>query len=68
MKTYRDEIALVYHEMMKAGQSIGAISDEEMWEFEENAFVSTPEPPEASPATPDRLITGTGNSRRPCLL
>jgi hypothetical protein len=49
MKTSREEIALVCHELMKAGQSIGAINDEEMRKFEENAFVSDPE----APAVPD---------------
>jgi DNA-binding transcriptional regulator YiaG len=44
MKMYRDEIAMVCHEMMKAAQSIDAISDDEMEEFEKNCFISVDEP------------------------
>jgi hypothetical protein len=55
MKTYRDEIAMVCHEMMKAGRSIGAISDAEMQEFEENALVSTPETFEETVAAPESV-------------
>ncbi|MDR2759303.1 MAG: hypothetical protein LBB78_07980 [Spirochaetaceae bacterium] len=49
MKKYRDEIAMVCHDMMKAGQSIGAVSDAEMRKFEENAVVSEPEPVQEAP-------------------
>jgi hypothetical protein len=38
-KQYRDEIAMVCHDMMKAGQSVGAVSNAEMREFETNCFV-----------------------------
>ena len=38
-RQYRDEIAMVCHDMMKAGQSIGAVSDSEMKEFEADCFV-----------------------------
>jgi hypothetical protein len=43
MKQYRDEIAMVCHDMMKAGQSIGVVTSEEMRQFEENCFVPVPE-------------------------
>jgi DNA-binding transcriptional regulator YiaG len=36
---YRDEIAMVCHNMMKSAQSVGAISDSEMREFEKDCFV-----------------------------
>jgi DNA-binding transcriptional regulator YiaG len=41
MKKYRDEIAMVCHDMMKAAQSVGAVNDAEMREFEKNCFVET---------------------------
>ncbi|GHU26079.1 hypothetical protein FACS1894164_16700 [Spirochaetia bacterium] len=55
MKKYRDEIAMVCHEMMKAGQSIGAVSETEMQEFEKNCFVTDPEESSTAlvPAAPD---------------
>jgi hypothetical protein len=58
MKKYRDEIALVCHEMIKDGHALGLISDGEMREFEENAFVSVPGTAEekiAKPADSDRI-------------
>ena len=33
---------MVCHEMMKAGQSVGAVSAEEMREFEKNCLVEKP--------------------------
>jgi len=42
-KRYRDEMAMVCHEMMKAGQSVGAVTDSEMREFEEDCFIEDPE-------------------------
>jgi hypothetical protein len=41
-KQYRDEIAMVCHDMMKAGYSVGAVTDAEMREFEEDCFVNEP--------------------------
>jgi hypothetical protein len=43
MKQYRDEIAMICHNMMKAGQSIGAVTSEEIRQFEENCFTPVPE-------------------------
>ncbi|MDR2149968.1 MAG: hypothetical protein LBO67_03965 [Spirochaetaceae bacterium] len=43
MKNYRDEIAMVCHEIVKDGQTIGLISKEEIREFEENCFIQEPE-------------------------
>jgi hypothetical protein len=51
MREYRDEIAMVCHDMMKAGQSIGAVSAEEMRKFEEDAFAPEPEPAQKVPET-----------------
>jgi len=42
-KQYRDEIAMVCHNMMKSAQSVGAISDTEMREFEKDCFVEEAE-------------------------
>jgi hypothetical protein len=42
-KQYRDEIAMVCHDMMKAGHSVGAVTDAEMKEFEEDCFIEEPE-------------------------
>jgi len=42
-KQYRDEIAMVCHDMMKAAQSVGAVTDSEMREFEEDCFIEEPE-------------------------
>jgi len=44
-KQYIDEIAMVCHNMMKSAQSVGAISDTEMREFEKDCFVEEPETP-----------------------
>jgi len=38
-KQYRDEIAMVCHDMMKTAQSVGAVSDTEMEEFEADCFI-----------------------------
>ena len=40
---YRDEIAMVCHNMMKSAQSVGALSDAEMQEFEKDCFVEESE-------------------------
>jgi len=40
---YRDEIAMVCHNMMKSAQSVGAISDTEMREFEKDCVVEESE-------------------------
>ena len=58
MKEYRDEIAMVCHEMMKAGQSVGAVSDAEMQEFEENCFVSVPAPVQNGSAFRETELVG----------
>ena len=42
-KQYRDEIAMVCHDMMKAAQSVGAVTDAEMKEFEKDCFIEEPE-------------------------
>jgi len=42
-KQYRDEIAMVCHDMMKSAQSVGAVGDAEMEEFEADCFVQEPE-------------------------
>ncbi|MDR1176776.1 MAG: hypothetical protein LBK83_15035 [Treponema sp.] len=39
-KRYRDEIAMVTHDIMKDFQQVGAVSDTEMREFEKDCFVS----------------------------
>ena len=38
-KQYRDEIAMVCHDMMKDAHSVGGVSDAEMREFEDDCFV-----------------------------
>jgi DNA-binding transcriptional regulator YiaG len=43
IKQYRDEIAMVCHNMMKDMYELGAVSDGEMREFEENCFASSPD-------------------------
>jgi hypothetical protein len=43
MKKYRDEIAMVCHEIVRDGQSIGLVNEKEMREFEENCFVEESE-------------------------
>jgi hypothetical protein len=52
MKKYRDEIAMICHEIMKDGYSLGVINDAEMREFEENAFVSDSTPAQKNPYAP----------------
>jgi DNA-binding transcriptional regulator YiaG len=42
-KEYRDEIALVCHDMMKSAQSVGAISNTEMRELEKDCFIEKSE-------------------------
>ncbi|MDR1787554.1 MAG: hypothetical protein LBR16_03800 [Treponema sp.] len=42
MKQYRDEIAMVCHEMMEDGYRLGMVSDAEMQKFEKHCFVSAP--------------------------
>ena len=42
-KEYIDEIAMVCHNMMKSAQSVGAINDTEMSEFEKDCFVEESE-------------------------
>ena len=44
MKQYRDEIAMVCHDTMKAIHSVGGVSDAEMSKFEADCFVQEPEP------------------------
>lgn len=41
-RRYIDEMAMVCHDMMKAAQSVGAITDTEMKEFEEDCFIEKP--------------------------
>ena len=41
-KQYRDEIAMVCHDMMKDFHRVGAVSDAEMREFEADCFIETP--------------------------
>jgi len=42
MKEYRDEIAMVCHEIVKDGHNLGIINDAEMKEFEEDCFAEEP--------------------------
>jgi DNA-binding transcriptional regulator YiaG len=42
-RRYVDEMAMVCHDMMKAAHSVGAITDAEMKEFEEDCFIEEPE-------------------------
>jgi hypothetical protein len=42
-RRYIDEMAMVCHEMMKAGQSVGAVTNAEMKEFEKDCFIEEPE-------------------------
>ncbi|MDR1950481.1 MAG: hypothetical protein LBQ38_13910 [Spirochaetaceae bacterium] len=51
MKEYRDEIAMICHEIVIDGHRLGLVSDAEMREFEENCFVSTSEPAKEVPVT-----------------
>jgi hypothetical protein len=41
-KQYRDEIAMVCHDMMKDAQSVGAVTDSGMREFEKDCFIEEP--------------------------
>jgi hypothetical protein len=42
-KQYRDEIAMVCHDMMKAAHNVGGVTNAEMKEFEEDCFKEEPE-------------------------
>ena len=44
MKTYRDEIAKVCHEIVEDGYRSGIISDAEMREFEADCFIQESKP------------------------
>ena len=58
MKKYRDEIAMICHEMMKDGYRFGLVSDAEMKEFEEDGFVEEGETaPIAKNAVMDHVTT-----------
>ncbi|MDR1470798.1 MAG: hypothetical protein LBT00_16080 [Spirochaetaceae bacterium] len=50
MKQYRDEIAMVCHEIVKDGYSAGLVSEEELREFEDDCFAEESE--EAAEALP----------------
>ena len=39
---YRDEIAMVLHDMMKDAHSVGGVSDAELKEFEADCFIHEP--------------------------
>jgi len=43
MKKYRDDIAMVCHEIVKDGHNLGIINDAEMKEFEADCFVQESE-------------------------
>jgi hypothetical protein len=43
-KRYRDEIAMVCHEMMTDFYEVGGVSDAEMKKFEEGCFITDPDP------------------------
>jgi hypothetical protein len=42
MKEYRDDIAMVCHEIVKDGHSLGIINDAEMKKFEADCFAKEP--------------------------
>jgi hypothetical protein len=42
-KQYRDEVAMVCHDMMLSAHSVGGITDDELKEFEEDCFIEEPE-------------------------
>ena len=42
-RRYIDEMAMVCHDMMKAAQSVGAVTNAEMREFEKDCFIEEPE-------------------------
>jgi DNA-binding transcriptional regulator YiaG len=48
-KVFRDEIAMVCHEMMEDLHKDGIVNDAKMREFEKNCFVQTPEPATKNP-------------------
>ena len=43
-KQYRDEIAMVCHDMMKDAHSVGGASDSELEKFESDCFVQETKP------------------------
>jgi hypothetical protein len=43
-KRYRDEIAMVCHEMMTDFYEVGGVSDDELTKFEEGCYITNPEP------------------------
>ena len=43
-KQYRDEIAMVCHDMMKDAHSVGGVSDSELKKFEADCFLQEPKP------------------------
>ena len=51
MKKYRDDIAEICHEIIKAGHHLGIVTDEEKKEFESDCFVSEPEKSQTVPKT-----------------
>jgi hypothetical protein len=55
MKKYRDEIAMVCHEIVRDGQSIGLVSEKEMREFEENCFMEESEATGNCQPSPERV-------------
>ena len=42
-RRYIDAMAMVCHDMIKAGHSVGAVTDSEMREFEEDCFIDEAE-------------------------
>jgi hypothetical protein len=57
-KRYRDEIALVTHDIMKDFQQVGAVSEAEMQEFEQDCLVhDTDSPQETSEPQKTKLHT-----------
>ncbi|GHV38240.1 hypothetical protein AGMMS49546_08270 [Spirochaetia bacterium] len=42
-KKYRDEIAMVCHDMMKAARTVGGVTDAEMEDFEKGCFADEPD-------------------------
>jgi hypothetical protein len=49
-KQYQSEQLMVCHQDAEALCRIGAISDAEMWEFDEDCLVPDPKAPEKAPA------------------
>jgi hypothetical protein len=42
-RQYRDEVAMVCHDMMLTAHSVGGITDAELKEFEDDCFIEEPE-------------------------